>query len=412
MPDFITIIYLIFMFLALYFFFLFILIVIRNRHRIFEYHKPKKKYSVSVLIAGYNEEKTIKDTIEHVFDSDYGGLKEIIVINDGSKDKTTQVVKKLQQKYKKLKLINNEENIGKAESLNKGIKLAKGELIAVINADSYPEKESIRKLVGYFNDKKMGAVTSAVFIRNKKGFLSRLQQIEYIVLAWNRKLLDFIDSVYVTNGPLSMYRRKGLIEVGGFDKNTITEDIDVTWNLMAHEYHTAMCLDAFVTTTAPSKFKQWWRQRERWGIGGFQAINKYKKHFLRKGMLGFFVIPFVSLSILLSIFAFTFGFYLISKKFFLIYLSAKYSFLADTYLFNLQDVNLHPSILFFFMIVLFTVAFIYSRYILITLGNKKGEWGEIKNLFNRLFYLLVYLTLYPLIWFSAIYRMIKRDYRW
>ena len=412
MPDFITTVYLIFMFLALYFFFLFILIVIRNRHRVFEYHKPKRQYSVSVLIAGYNEEKTIKDTIQHVIDSDYKGLKEIIVINDGSKDNTLKTVRKLQQKYKNLKLINNKENIGKSDSLNKGIKLSKGELIAVIDADSYPEKESIRKLVGFFNDEKMGAVTSAVFIRNKKKFLSRLQQIEYIVLAWNRKLLDFIDSVYVTNGPLSMYRKKGLVEVGGFDKDTVTEDIDVTWNLMAHDYHTAMCLDAFVTTTAPSKFKQWWRQRERWGIGGLQAINKYKKYLLKKGMLGLFVIPFVSLSILLSIFAFVFGFYLISKSFFSSYLSVRYSFLADTYIFSLQNLNLHPSILIFFIVILFSVAFIYIRYVLTILGNKKGEWGEVKNLFNRLFYLLVYLTLYPLIWFSAIYRIIKGDYRW
>ena len=209
-----------------------------------------------------------------------------------------------------------------------------------------------------------------------------------------------------------MYRKKGLVEVGGFDKDTVTEDIDVTWNLMAHDYHTAMCLDAFVTTTAPSKFKQWWRQRERWGIGGLQAINKYKKYLLKKGMLGLFVIPFVSLSILLSIFAFVFGFYLISKSFFSSYLSVRYSFLADTYIFSLQNLNLHPSILIFFIVILFSVAFIYIRYVLTILGNKKGEWGEVKNLFNRLFYLLVYLTLYPLIWFSAIYRIIKGDYRW
>ena len=74
MPEVVTTIYLVFMFLALYFFFLFILIVIRNRYRIFYYPEPNKLYGVSLLIAAYNEEKTIKDTIEHVINSDYKGL--------------------------------------------------------------------------------------------------------------------------------------------------------------------------------------------------------------------------------------------------------------------------------------------------------------------------------------------------
>tara|TARA_Y100000310_G_scaffold289197_1_gene315424 strand:+ start:2595 stop:3833 length:1239 start_codon:yes stop_codon:yes gene_type:complete len=412
MPDFVTTTYLILMFIALYFFFFYIFLIIRNKHKIFSYPEPERNYPVTVLIAGYNEEKTIADTVKHVFDSDYQAIKEVIIINDGSTDNTKNIVKKLIKTYPKLKLINNKKNIGKSESLNRGIAVAKGQLIAVIDADSYPEKESIRKLVGFFNDPKVGAATSAVFIRNKQTFLAKIQQIEYIVLAWTRKLLDFIDAVYVTNGPLSMYRKSGLKKVGGFDPNTVTEDIDVTWNLMKHGYKTKMCLSAFVTTTAPSKFKQWWRQRERWGIGGIQAIFKYKKTFMKKGMLGFFVIPFVSLSIILSVGVFLFGMYLLTRKFILTYLSTKYSYISGSPIFRLQDINLHPSILIFFTAVLFVTAFIYSRYILTTLGKQKGEWDEVRNLFKRLFYLLIYLTLYPLIWFSSFYRMIKGDYRW
>lgn len=412
MTDFITTLYLVFMFVAMYFFFFYILLIIRNRHRIFEYPKPKRNYTVSVLVAAHNEESTIEATINHVMESDYKGIIDVIVINDGSKDKTAEIVRKLQKKYGKLKLLDKKINSGKADSLNQGIKLAKGELIAVVDADSYPEKQSVEKLIGFFDDEKVGAVTSAVFVRNKKNFLTRMQTIEYIVLAWTRKLLDFLDAVYVTNGPLSIYRKKGLIEVGGFDTKTVTEDIEVTWHLLSKGYKTKMCLGAFVTTTVPETFRRYWRQRERWGIGGIQAIFKYKKTFLKKGMLGFFVIPFVSFSILLSMGVFLFGFYLFLRKFLLTYLSTKYSYLANTYLFSLQDINLHPSILIFFTIILFTVAFIYSRYILKILGSEKGEWQEVRNLFNRLFYLLVYLSLYPLIWFTAIYRMVKGNYKW
>mgnify|MGYP001580251117 CR=1 FL=1 len=411
MPEFVTIIYLVFMFLALYFFFLFIMLIMRNKNRIFDYPKPNRIYSLSILVPAYNEEDTIKETIEHIMASSYKGIIEVIAINDGSKDKTAEIVRNLQKKYRKLRLL-DKKNSGKADSLNQAIKIAKGELIAIVDADSYPDKESVEKLVGYFNDKTVAAATSTVFIRNKVNFLTKIQVVEYIIMAWTRKLLDFVNAVYVTTGPLSIYRTDAVKKVGGFDVNTVTEDIDLTWHLMNEGYNTRMCLSAFVTTTVPTKFKVWWRQRERWGIGGIQAIFKYKKAFFRKGIFGIFVIPFVSLSIILSMAIFMFGIYLFLKALLVTYLSTKYSYLANTYLFSLQDINLHPSILIFFTVILFTIAFLFSRYILDTLGREKGEPPTIRNLFNRLFYMLVYLTLYPIIWFSSIYRMIKGDYKW
>ena len=378
---------------------------------LFYYPKPERNYSISVLVPAYNEESAIEKTVEHIFNSDYKNIAEVIVINDGSKDRTGEIAEKLKKKYKKLKVI-NKKNSGKADSLNQALKIAKGELIAITDADSFPEKESIRKLAGFFNDEKVAAVTSAVFIRNRENFLTSIQQIEYIILAWTRKLLDFIEAVYVTNGPLSIYRKSALREVRGFDTTTVTEDIDVTWNLLKHGYKTKMCLDAFVTTNAPTKFRAWWRQRERWGIGGIQAIIKYRNVFLKKGMLGFFVIPFVSLSILLSMGVFIFSLYLVLKAFISTYLTAHYSYIAETPFLRMQDINLNPTILIFFTAVLFITSFIYTRYILANLSGKRNEWHEVRNIFKRLFYLLIYLAFYPLVWFTSIYRMIKGDYRW
>ncbi len=411
MPSFTTLTYLVLMFIALYFFFFYIVLIIRNKHRIFYYPKYKKLFSLTILIPAHNEEKTIQGTIEAIFNTDYPGLKEVIVINDGSTDNTLKMIKEIMGKYENLKLI-NKKNTGKADSLNQGIKIATGELIGVVDADSYPYPDAIRKIIGFFNDEKMGAVTSTVFVRNKDTFLSKIQAIEYAILAWTRKILSFVDAVYVTNGPLSIYRKSALIEVGGFDRNTVTEDIDVTWNMLRHGYHTNMCLDSFVTTSVPLKVKDWWRQRERWGIGGIQALIKYRKSFLKHGMLGMFIIPFVSITIVLSMFVFLFSIYIILKKIMLFFFSTQYSLLAKTYIFNTKDMNLHPSILIFFMLVLFITAFVYSRYILIILGKKKGEWEDLRNIFKRMFYLLVYLTIYPLVWFSSIYRLIKKDFRW
>lgn len=409
--EFVTIIYLAFMFVALYMFSFFIILTFRNRQNLFLYPSPNTDFLITVLIPAYNEENSIESTINHVMQSDYPKNKlEVIVINDGSSDSTSKIVKQLIKKYPRLKLI-NKENSGKADSLNLGIKKAKGELIAVVDSDSFPSPNSLKKLTGFFNNPEMGAVTSFVTVRNKNdNFFAKIQSLEYVILAWSRKLLDFVDSVYVTNGPLSLYRKSFIVKVGGFDKNTVTEDIDITWNLLNHDYKTAMCLDANVSTIAPSKFKSWFKQRTRWGLGGLQAIQKYRKMFFRKGMFGAFILPFVSFSIILSIATFLFSTYLILRTILAKLLTLTYSISTNSAVFTLQEINLYPSVIVFYFIVLFTLSICYSWYILKAI--KYEENLNLKKFFTLLFYILVYLTLYPLVWFTSIYRFLKKDYKW
>ena len=411
MVEFVTGVYLAFMFIALYMFSFFIILTIRNKERLFSYPEMKKEYRVSVLIPAYNEEDSIEETIRHVMELEYPKSKiEVIVINDGSRDGTLGKVKKLLGRYKNLKLI-DKENSGKANSLNMGVKGARGELIAVVDSDSFPSPSSLRKLAGFFNDEKMGAVTSFVSVRNAdENFFARIQSIEYLILGWSRNLLDFVDSVYVTNGPLSLYRKKYIEEVGGFDSKTVTEDIDITWNMMEHGYKTGMCLDARVSTIVPHKFRAWFRQSVRWGLGGLQAISKYRKSFFKKGIFGAFVLPFVSLTIVLSIFAFVFSVYLILRSVLIRTLSASYSVAAQSALFRFEDINLHPSILIFFLIALFILSMSYSWYVLQTTKFEKKL--DVRRFFTLIFYTIVYLSFYPVIWFASLYRYIKKDYTW
>jgi poly-beta-1,6-N-acetyl-D-glucosamine synthase len=406
MPDFITTVYLAFMFVAIYFFAFFIILTIKNRKKLFTYPEPIKEFSITVLIPAYNEEENIEETIKHVMESDYAKEKiEVIVLNDGSKDNTTKIVNQLIEKYPNLKLI-DKENSGKADSLNQGIKQASGELIAVVDSDSFPHK-----LTGFFSNPNMGAVTSFVSVRNKeRNWLAKIQSIEYLILGWSRKLLDFIDSVYVTNGPLSLYRKSAVDRVGGFDTKTVTEDIDITWNMLYHGYSTGMCLDAKVTTVVPNKFKAWFRQRTRWGLGGLQAIAKYKNMFLKKGMFGIFVLPFVSLSIIMSLLTFLFSSYIILRFFLEKTLTLGYSIAAESTIFAFNDINLYPSVIIFYFIVLLTLSIAYYLYIL-----KKTEYETVlttRKFFNLLFYILLYLSIYPVVWFASIYRFIKKDYSW
>lgn len=418
MVDFVAGVYLSLMFVSLYMLAFFAILTIRNRNNFFKCPKPNKNYSVSLIIPAHDEEDSIKETIENVFLSNYPKkFLEVIVVNDRSTDKTQQIVEKLLKKYPNLKLLNKKTVSpgainGKADAVNYALKFAKGELVAVTDADSFPSKDSLGKLTGYFNDEKMSAVTSFVTVRNKEGNLyGKVQALEYTILAWNRKLLDFVDSVYVTNGPLSLYRKEYVMQVGGFDaQTTITEDIDITWNLLKHGYKTAMCFDAHVSTIVPTTFKKWFRQRVRWGIGGFQALKKYKGSFLSKGMFGMFIMPFVFLSIVLSIFGFAFSSYLITKSLTARFLTTGYSIASDVSLFHFQDLNLVPSIMIFFFIVLFFSSLFYYRYVLKT--TKYYDKLTLGRFFNLIFYMLVFLAFYPLIWYATMYRYWKKDLKW
>lgn len=409
--DLIIAIYLGLMFISLYMFSFFIILTIKNNKKLFHSPEPERVYTISLILPAYNEENNIGDTIKHVMELDYPINKlEVIVINDGSKDNTKKVVQKLLKKYKNLKLI-DKPNSGKADSINQGIKIAKGELIAVVDCDSFPSKHSLRKLTGFFNDPEMGAVTSFVTLRNKNiNFLTNLQAVEYVIMGWARKLLDFVDSVYVTNGPLSLYRKKYILEVGGFDTHTVTEDIDITWNMLNHGYKTGMCLDARVTTVAPHKFKPWLKQRERWGLGGLQAISKYRKMFFKKGMFGAFILPFVSISIILSLFGFLFSIYLLLKALLVRFLVMDYSASAGASLFHWQMINFYPSVILFYTLILLVGSVSYYNYILYKTGYE--EKFSIKRFFKMIFYMIIYLALYPIVWFFAIYRYIVKDYRW
>jgi len=186
-------IYLAYMFVSIYFLLLFIFLYLHNKKNLFAYPELKKNYSVSFVIPAYNEGETIGDTIEHVFNIDYKNIKEVIVVNDCSTDNTKEVVENLQKKYPKLILVNNPKNLGNAgRSKNAGIKFATGDIIAFVDADSYPAKDSLKKMLGYFNDEKVGAITCPILVRDANKFFEKIQDIEYRVIAFTRKLLGIL----------------------------------------------------------------------------------------------------------------------------------------------------------------------------------------------------------------------------
>jgi cellulose synthase/poly-beta-1,6-N-acetylglucosamine synthase-like glycosyltransferase len=409
--EIIPIIYLAYMFFAMYFLFLFLLLYFNNKGDIFYSPKSKKKYSLSIIVPCWNEEKTIGKTIDHLLEIDYKELKKIIIVDDCSSDNSFKIAKEYEKKYpKKIKVVQTPKQTGNAAGAKiYGSEFVDTELIGFVDADSYPEKDSINKLVGFFDKEKTGGVTCTIIPRNKNKLLEKMQVIEYNTIAFTRKLLGYIDAIYVTPGPLAIYRKSAFDEIKGFDKNNLTEDIEIAWKLIHKGYKIEMCLSTSTTTTAPNKFKEWYIQRRRWGIGGIQCISKYKKEFMKKGILGMFVIPFFILQFFLGVVGLGIFLYLITTRTLSNFLFTKYSLTVGTPLITMNDFYITPSFLNYLGIILFVVGGIFT---LVVLSIMKKTVLKKQNIFNLLFYTGIYLSIYPFIAISSVYNYFKRNNKW
>ncbi len=410
--NFVELVFYIYLFVALYMTSLLIFIWYPNRKKLFE-HPVGTPVPVSIIMPCYNDSKTIGEAIESLMKLKYPQeMIEIIVVDDKSKDNSVEVVNQYVKKYPgKISLILNPKNSGgAAEPTNLGIKSAKYDFIAVTDADSMPEPDALIKMIGFLQqNNRVAAVTCAVMARGNQTFMQRIQMIEYSIIAWNRKLLDCVDAVYVTPGPFALYKKSALLEVGLFDTKNLTQDIEIVWRLLSHGYIARMCLGARVYSETPQKFRQWWRQRIRWNIGGTQCIVKYRKTLFKKGMLGAFIIPFFSFSLFLGLFGLGLFTYLFIKRIIIKYLATKYAIYGGATLLRLQDLNIHPTVLNFFGIALFLWGFVFT---MIGLGIMEMRKKPETKLFNILFYLLVYLTIYPFIMITALTKYLRGKYTW
>ncbi len=403
--DFFTLVYLFMFFFGILFLMIFVLLHYRNYNLLYKSPEIKKYRSVSFLVPAYNEEGSLENTIRALIEVDYPkDKKEIIIINDGSKDNTLKIARRLEKEFKEVKVL-DKNNSGKANSLNEALKIAKGELIAVVDADSYPRKDALKNMVGHFEDKNVTAVTSRVLVKNKDNLLCRFQVMDYSIIAWTRKLLDFVDSVYVTNGPLSIYRKDIAKKIGGFDPNNLTEDIEITWHMLSEGYNTRMSYNAIVYTTVPEDLNTWIKQRVRWNLGGLQTVQKYWRSMFKRGAFGYFVVPYVAASFFLAIL----GFLLVIRYLWVkgaFYLTAFYYSAFGYQYWKYLEFPFHFTLLLFLGIIFFVLAIFYYK-----TGFRNSETGN-KNVLKILAYSFFYRSLYIIPLIIAIYKLAKGDIRW
>ncbi|MEM0475665.1 MAG: glycosyltransferase family 2 protein, partial [Candidatus Norongarragalinales archaeon] len=284
----------------------FLLAFLENRERALRNPKPRRFPSLSIIIPAFNEEDCIAKTMRAASRLRYPKRLEIIVVDDGSSDETLRIARETAKEIKgkaSVKVI-HQKNAGKAAALNTGLREAHGELVATVDADSLPHEDALLKMVGYFNDTKVAAVTASVKIHKPRSFVQLLQFVEYVSMNYLRKASAFIQGISCTPGPLSVFRASVFEKIGGFDEGNVTEDTEIALRLQKHGFRIENALDAVVESEAPYSLAGLVRQRVRWYHGALLNAGKYSSLFFNKrvGAFGWFVYPTNFIAVAFSIF--------------------------------------------------------------------------------------------------------------
>lgn len=261
-----------------------------------------KKYrpTVSVIVPVFNEQVVIRNTISAILNNDYP-VDEILIIDDGSKDHTAAITRKLFRYFPKVQLI-RKLNEGKASALNKGIQRAVGEIVITIDADSIIHKQTIGNLVSHFKNPEIAAVSGNCKIGNRKNQLTTWQHIEYVTSNnLEKRALDELNCMTIVPGATGAWRKSVVEQVGYYEDDTLAEDADLTLRVMNEGYKIVYDEYAISHVECPETTRQFVTQRFRWSFGIMQSLWKNKKSIYQttNKSLKYFSVPSMLFSYLL-----------------------------------------------------------------------------------------------------------------
>ncbi len=262
------------------------------------------------MIPAHNEEIVIKSTLEYLLTQLNYHNYEVLVMDDGSDDRTPEILHSMQTKYSRLRVIRIEQNQGKAHAFNIGLFFAKGEYILSNDADTIPETDALIKYMQYFtsaNGINYAAITANMDVYNRSSLWGKSQTVEFssIVGIIKRSQTAINNTMYAYSGANTMYRRDFLINVGGFRQDRATEDISIAWDHTFINATPKFAPDIVFHMNVPETFHDLYRQRKRWAQGGSEVwLSNFLKVFRHPWQYRF-VIPMLTdttLSIIWSFF--------------------------------------------------------------------------------------------------------------
>ena len=253
--------------------------------------------SVTIIVPCYNEEKTLSATIKSLLALDYPKEKlHIMAIDDGSTDNTRQALQEFAG-HKQIEIL-HKENGGKHTVLNVGIERSTTDFVGCLDADSYVEPDALLRIIKRFNDPEVMAVVPSLHIHKASTPIQKMQKVEYTLGVFWRAILAELNSLYVTPGPFSIFRKSVFSKIGMYHKAHNTEDMEMAMRLQSNGLKIVCANDAVVHTSSPRTIPKLYKQRVRWTSGFLQNLRDYKRLVFntKHGHLGALVLPVMIIS--------------------------------------------------------------------------------------------------------------------
>ena len=247
----------------------------------------------SIIVPAYNEEVTISSCIESMLNLDYPNY-EVIVVDDGSKDKTFNEASKFLTNGVQ---VIRQENTGKPGAINTGIKKASGDIIITVDADSRLHPSALKWISRRFSkNQRLGAVAGNVKIDRSRSVLKILQSLEYTTsINLGRKSQSLLHCVMIVPGAIAALKTEALHKAGYFSSDTFAEDFDITMRILQAGYHVEYESRAVAFTQAPESIEDLLKQRRRWNRGITQVLAKYQCMYMnpKYGLTGLVGVPYM-----------------------------------------------------------------------------------------------------------------------
>lgn len=259
--------------------------------------------TVTIIVPCFNEEKTLDRTISSLLNLDYPQNRfSIIAVDDGSTDGTSRELAKFEN-HPQISIL-SKKNGGKHTALNLALERVKSELVGCLDADSFVRSDALKKIVPFFDDPGIMAVTPSIKVHDPSSVLQHVQKIEYSWGIFLRRMLSSLGALYVTPGPFSIFRFQVFRELGGYRHGHHTEDLEMAMRMQKHRYKIVNSHGAHVYTVTPARFSALYKQRVRWTYGFLNNAMDYREMFFNKkfGHIGIFILPIATFSIFATLY--------------------------------------------------------------------------------------------------------------